>query len=114
MPLPVYYLGFGRVSCMGCVFSTSHQWTALHYIAKERVQQFADTEEEINHTMDVKLSVLERVAKGVMEKVLPMDDPMLSRWIEMSLSKTFTTEDLIMNEWIRPLGASRGCHGGTQ
>jgi 3'-phosphoadenosine 5'-phosphosulfate sulfotransferase (PAPS reductase)/FAD synthetase len=112
MPHPVYFLGFGRVSCMGCVFSTKNQWAALEHIAKERVEKFAAAEQEIQHTIDVKLTVMEKVAKGTMEKVLPMDDPMLPRWIEISLSKTFTVEDLLMVEWIKPLGASRGCDGG--
>jgi 3'-phosphoadenosine 5'-phosphosulfate sulfotransferase (PAPS reductase)/FAD synthetase len=113
MPHPVYYLGFGRVSCMGCVFSTKNQWAALEHIAKERVERFAAAEQEIQHTIDVKTDGHGKVAKGAMEKVLPMDDPMLPRWIEMSLSKTFTVEDLLMVEWIKPLGASRGCDGGA-
>ncbi|MGG3471418.1 hypothetical protein ABES02_28595 [Neobacillus pocheonensis] len=114
IPHPVYYLGYGRVSCMGCVFFTDHQWKALQYIAKERVERFARTEKAIDFTIDVKLTVLEKAAKGAMEKVLPLDDPMLPRWIEMALSRTFTTEDLITKEWIMPIGASRGCDGGPQ
>ncbi|RCW41612.1 hypothetical protein [Paenibacillus prosopidis] len=114
MPHPVYYLGFGRVSCMGCVFSTAHQWAALQHIAGERVERFAQTEQLIGHTVDVKLTVVEKAAKGAMEKVLPLNDPNLPRWIEMALSRSFTTEDLFTKEWIMPIGASRGCDGGAQ
>ena len=112
MPHPAYYLGFGRVSCMGCIFSTAHQWAALLQIARERVEQFAQTEQLIGHTIDVNMSVLEKAVKGAVEKVLPLDDPMLPRWIELALSKTFSTHDLIMENWVRPIGASRGCDGG--
>lgn len=114
MPHPVYYLGFGRVSCMGCVFSTSHQWAALLHIARERVERFAQTEQQIGHTIDVKLTVLEKAAKGAIEKVLPQEDPMLPRWIELALSREFSVDDLIMRDWIMPIGAYRGCDGGAQ
>ncbi|MFS0841327.1 hypothetical protein [Paenibacillus sp. 1P03SA] len=114
MPHPVYYLGFGRVSCMGCVFSTAHQWAALQYIAANRVQQFADMEKQIGHTIDVKLTVMEKVAKGALEKVLPLEDPNLAYWINLALSRSFTIGDLLAEDWQLPVGASRGCDGGPQ
>jgi hypothetical protein len=42
----------------------------------------------LNLSGGANLTVLEKAAKGAMEKVLPLDDPMLPRWIEMSLSKS--------------------------
>ncbi|MFB8378198.1 hypothetical protein [Paenibacillus taichungensis] len=112
MPHPAYYLGFGRVSCMGCVFSTQHHWRVIQQIAADRFQQFVNTEQEISHTVDVHMNLIDKAARGVVEKVLPMNDPMLQEWIRLALSKQFTVEDLMMKEWIQPVGADHGCHGG--
>ncbi|MBV6717181.1 hypothetical protein [Paenibacillus chitinolyticus] len=114
MPHPVYYLGFGRVSCMGCVFSTAHQWAALQHIDEGRVQQFADMEQQIGHTIDVKLSITEKVAKGAVEKILPLEDPLLGHWIHLALSHSFTVQDLKPDIWQLPVGALRGCDGGPR
>ncbi|WP_233163025.1 MULTISPECIES: phosphoadenosine phosphosulfate reductase family protein [unclassified Cohnella] len=113
MPHPAYYLGFGRVSCMGCIFSTAHQWAAYQYIAPERVARFAEVEKEIDHTIDVKLSVLEKVANGSVSKVLPIGDPLLPRWVSLALSRSFSVDDLVMEDFIMPAGAFRGCEGGS-
>ncbi|MGE7828850.1 phosphoadenosine phosphosulfate reductase family protein [Paenibacillus sp. NPDC093718] len=114
MPHPAYYLGFGRVSCMGCVFSTKHQWKAIQHIAAERFQQFVDTEIEIGHTVNVDMNLIEKAAKGALEKVLPLEDPRLPGWIDLTLSRSFGVDDLIMKEWVMPIGADRGCEGGPQ
>ncbi|EJW13827.1 phosphoadenosine phosphosulfate reductase family protein [Paenibacillus alvei] len=112
MPHPAYYLGFGRVSCMGCVFSTSHHWSTIQLLSPERFNQFVETELEINHTIDCKMSLIEKAKKGDLAKVLPLGDPMLEKWIQLAMKKDFTVNDLIMEEWTPPIGAHRGCDGG--
>lgn len=112
LPHPAYYLGFGRVSCMGCIFSTKHHWKTIEHIANDRYQAFVKTEELIGHTIDHKLSLPELAAGGQLEKVLPLDDPHLSFWLELAMKKDFSVEDLMIKEWVRPIGASRGCDGG--
>lgn len=112
MPHPAYYLGFGRVSCMGCVFSTQHHWRTIQHIAADRFQQFVDTEQEVLHTVDVHMNLIDKAAKGKLDKVLPLDDPRLTEWVRKSLSRNLTVKDLIMEEWVWPIGAERGCDGG--
>jgi len=114
MPHPAYYLGFGRVSCMGCIFSTSHQWAALQYIDRSRVEQFAAMEQYIGHTIDVKMTVLQKAAAGTLEKVLPLTDPMLHNWIRLALSTSLTANDLRMDNFVMPAGAFKGCEGGPK
>lgn len=63
-PHPAYRLGWGRLSCMTCIFGSDHQWASAAAIAPEMVQVIADYEVEFDHTIHRTLSVPERVARG--------------------------------------------------
>lgn len=44
-PHPAYKIGFGRVSCMTCIFGNREQWATVKAIAPERFDTIADYED---------------------------------------------------------------------
>lgn len=110
-PSPVYYLGFSRMSCMGCIFSTPDLWAIIRHIAPERFEKFVAVEKGINHTMDPKMTLTQKADRGCLDR-LPKD-PRVTEWIAMALSHDLRKEDLIMEQWELPAGAFRGAEGGA-
>lgn len=50
-PHPAYRLGWGRVSCAGCVFASANQWASLRAVNPAQVAQIADYEACFGHTI---------------------------------------------------------------
>jgi 3'-phosphoadenosine 5'-phosphosulfate sulfotransferase (PAPS reductase)/FAD synthetase len=63
-PHPAYVIGWGRLSCMKCIFGNSNQWATALQIDPESVHEIADYENTFGLTIDRKLGVLEKAAKG--------------------------------------------------
>lgn len=47
-PHPAYEIGFGRLSCMTCIFGNAHQWATVRKLDPKRFAQFSATEEELS------------------------------------------------------------------
>lgn len=61
-PHPAYKLGWGRVSCMKCIFGSNHQWASNALIDRSGTQTIDDYEHQFGITISRGgLSVLERV-----------------------------------------------------
>jgi len=112
MPHPAYMLGWNRVSCMSCIFSTPSLFRMYQEIAPERFQRLVDIEKQINHTLDSKMTLEEKASLGCLKR-LPVDHPQYSRWLSLALGKTFSVADLICDGWITPTGAYLGSEGGS-
>lgn len=63
-PHPAYRLGWGRLSCMLCIFGSPNQWASAVAIAPDAVQKIAGYEGRFGVTIDRKINVLEKAAKG--------------------------------------------------
>ena len=44
VPHPAYTLGFGRLSCLTCLFGNQDQWASIKKLDPKRVDQFGATE----------------------------------------------------------------------
>jgi 3'-phosphoadenosine 5'-phosphosulfate sulfotransferase (PAPS reductase)/FAD synthetase len=64
VPHPAYFAGFGRVSCMNCIFMSHNQAATIQAHAPERIGKLANYENEFGCTIHRTLGVLERAAKG--------------------------------------------------
>lgn len=64
VPHPAYFAGFGRVSCMNCIFMSHNQAATIQSHAPERLGKLASYETEFGCTIHRTLGVLERAAKG--------------------------------------------------
>lgn len=97
-PHPAYLLGWGRLSCMSCIFGSSAQWASLNKIAPAHTKRISDYEKEFGVTIHRTKTVIERIAEAS-----PYDsiDEDIAR---MGLSK-FYTGVIFNHEWKLPAGA---------
>ncbi len=96
-PHPAYRLGFGRVSCMKCIFGSANQWASVRQIDPEGVEAIADYEGAFGKTIHRTKTVHHLCQEGT-----PYD--MKRADITAALSETFD-EPVIMDTWAMPAGA---------
>ena len=98
-PHPAYHCGFGRTSCMTCVFGSPSQWATIREYAPERFQKVLDYEKQFNHTisMDGKSFINNLADKGTLYEV---EDG----YFEIANSREYT-QPIIVNNWEYPSGA---------
>jgi 3'-phosphoadenosine 5'-phosphosulfate sulfotransferase (PAPS reductase)/FAD synthetase len=105
-PHPAYRLGWGRLSCISCIFGSAHQWASLDMLDPVRVNLIGQYEEKFDCTIHRKKSVLEQVKAGMAYQGM---DPRLMR---LGLSHTYT-DPILVDEWEFPRGAFGESTGPT-
>jgi len=95
-PHPAYHLGWGRVSCMTCIFGSDNQWASVNQISPESITTIASFEQEFGLTIHRSKPVAERVEIGT---PYPMNG-----YIEIALSNQYV-EPIILTDWQVPAGA---------
>ncbi len=63
-PHVAYELGYGRVSCVNCIFGRKDQWASNNVIVPQQVGEVIDFEQQFGITIDRKLSVKEMIEQG--------------------------------------------------
>jgi hypothetical protein len=96
-PHPAYKLGWGRVSCMACIFGSDNQWASLNQIEAKTIKLIDAYEREFGVTIHRSLGVLERVARGT-------PYPHLNGNVRVALSDTYD-EPIFVQDWKLPAGA---------
>ncbi len=96
-PHPAYRLGWGRCSCMWCIFGSNDQFASAAEIDPEMARRIADYEEEFGTTIKRDRSVPEMVEEGQAYDMKEED-------IDAALSETFD-EPAIVEDWSLPKGA---------
>ncbi|MCK2000579.1 phosphoadenosine phosphosulfate reductase family protein [[Brevibacterium] frigoritolerans] len=109
-PHPSYMLGWSRMSCFGCIFSSPSHWAMMREIAPERFIAIANKEKEIDHTIHKGMTLDEKANKGNLD-LLPSGQE-LEYWKDKALNKTFSVRDIVVENWEMPIGAFRGSAGG--
>ncbi len=51
VPPPSYFLGFGRKSCLACIFGGNNQWASLYVLTPELVLEVASLERQFHSTI---------------------------------------------------------------
>jgi 3'-phosphoadenosine 5'-phosphosulfate sulfotransferase (PAPS reductase)/FAD synthetase len=97
-PHPAYRLGWGRLSCMTCIFGSDNQWASVNAIAPEKIQEIANYENEFGFTIHRTKSVGQRANEGT-----PYPN-MKTETIKEAMRKEFTGQIIIEN-WAQPAGA---------
>lgn len=98
-PHPAYRLGWGRCSCMFCIFASDDQMASAAEIDPEMTQTISDYEKEFDATIKRDDSVEDRVQQGT-----PYD--MNEEDAEAALSDRFDEPVFLEEgEWDLPLGA---------
>ena len=105
-PHPAYWCGWGRTSCMACIFGSANQWATIRRYAPERFEAIAAYEEAFGCTIQRTCSVRELAERGT-----PYDiDPEM---LELALSETYSAEVISTGTWRLPPGAFGECNGPT-
>lgn len=98
-PHPCYWLGWGRCSCMKCIFGSANQWASVQKIDPIGFDVVANYEEEFGTTIQRSLSVRQLANKG---QPYEMDDEMMA----LAMSSHYPDNlILVSGEWRLPPGA---------
>lgn len=109
VPHPAYLLGWGRVSCMCCIFGDPSQWASVRELLPERIQRIAALEQQFGKTIKKGLTVLQQADKGTSFVGSAPDH--LKR---LALSPHYPLGRFILpkgEEWCLPAGAFKRCGG---
>lgn len=109
---PSYSLGFGRTSCLACIFGDSDQWASVNHLSPERFQRIAGLERDFRSTIRKGQTVEGLAARG---KEFVSDKPSELRALAMS-PDAFTKEMFFLKPdevWKQPAGAFKRCGGPT-
>lgn len=63
-PHPAYKLGWGRLSCMCCIFGSKNQWASVRAIAPAQFEELAAMESDFDHTIHAKKTVTQLADAG--------------------------------------------------
>lgn len=97
-PHPAYRLGWGRLSCMACIFGSKNQWASVRAIAPDHFNKIAAYEESFGVTIQRKESVKVLADKGLPYKGLQED------LVTLGLSQSYT-DKVLVDAWEIPCGA---------
>jgi 3'-phosphoadenosine 5'-phosphosulfate sulfotransferase (PAPS reductase)/FAD synthetase len=105
-PHPAYWLGFGRVSCMKCIFGSANQWATVRQLDPSGFAKIESYERDFGLTIHRTQSVTHRADLGI---PYPM---VTGRWREIAMQKRYT-EPVFMDRWEYPSGAFGESSGPT-
>lgn len=105
-PHPAYELGWGRTSCMTCIFGSPNQWATIKAHMPSRFRQFAEVEQDTGHTLfhrKLKNGSVETIPITVVaEKGTPY--VVNQYWLDAAMSPYFSLP-IFNNNWQLPPGA---------
>lgn len=98
-PHPAYHCGFGRTSCMTCIFGSPNQWATIREYAPERFAKVLEYEKRFGHTihMDGKSFIDILADKG---RIYTVEDG----YFEIANAKEYV-QPIIVTNWQYPSGA---------
>lgn len=98
-PHPCYKLGFGRASCMPCIFGGANQFASVKKLDPERFEKLASYEEQFGKTIKRKVSLRVLASGGKAYKMSKKD-------MHEAMGREFNAPIIIpANEWTMPSGA---------
>lgn len=100
---PCYHLGWGRCSCMACIFGDMHQWASLREIDPVRFRRLAAYEQEFGKTIRRGATIAEQAARGTPYVMAP-------EMVRLALGSTYPVSQL-GGPWSLPAGAYTHCGG---
>lgn len=108
-PHPAYRLGWGRLSCMSCIFGDRDQWASVRELDPPRFHRIANLEKRFGVTIQRKSSVTALADEG--ESFLPKN-PYLRR---LAMSESYSEPILVpkSEKWELPAGAFKKAGGPT-
>jgi 3'-phosphoadenosine 5'-phosphosulfate sulfotransferase (PAPS reductase)/FAD synthetase len=108
-PHPAYHLGFGRVSCMACIFGDPDQWATVKQLDPKRFDRIAEYEELFGVTIKKGISVRQQAEKGTVHAETTKQDVVAAAMAtSYPMERFFVPKD---TAWKLPAGAYKRCGG---
>jgi 3'-phosphoadenosine 5'-phosphosulfate sulfotransferase (PAPS reductase)/FAD synthetase len=104
-PHPAYRLGWGRVSCMRCIFGNADQWASARAVDAVGFAKVATYEALSGKTIQRKLSVVQQANAGEVYGMNPAD-------VAAAMAEEFA-EPVFLDNWNLPRGAYGDSCGPT-
>lgn len=104
-PHPAYKLGWGRVSCMFCIFGNANQWASAQEVDLVGFERIANFEDLFGCTIDRKIGIREKASGGSAYPMKGAD--------KMNAMMTTYDEEIFVKNWILPAGAFADSCGPT-
>lgn len=107
-PHPAYYLGWGRLSCLSCIFGNEHQWAAVQQVSPQLFQEILHYERRFSKTIQHGGDIAHLAGKG--QSFVP-DDPGM---IALAMGEALGLEYVQLGageEWVLPIGAFKKTGG---
>jgi len=105
---PAYRMGWGRLSCMSCIFGNANQWASVRAVAPERFEEIARFEETFDMTIQRKSSIRQLADRGTPYIGVSRE------LVELAMAKTYAGPiQVSSSEWHLPLGAFGESNGPT-
>lgn len=105
-PHPAYHAGWGRTSCLTCIFGSPNQWATVAHYMPERFNKIAAYEAEFGTTIHRKMGVIEQAVRGV-----PYDID--EDTYRVAMSKEYSEPIIVSGGWTLPRGAFGDSAGPT-
>jgi 3'-phosphoadenosine 5'-phosphosulfate sulfotransferase (PAPS reductase)/FAD synthetase len=106
-PHPCYACGWGRCSCMCCIFSLPSHWAGIRELFPKAYEAFRQDEIRLGFTLDNKKTLDEYV--GDAKSCVCRDDPAA---LERLVTGRFPQSEIYTTNWCFPAGAFKGSAGG--
>jgi 3'-phosphoadenosine 5'-phosphosulfate sulfotransferase (PAPS reductase)/FAD synthetase len=105
-PHPAYRLGWGRVSCLACIFGQGDQWASVRLIAPDLFNRIAQYERAFGKTIHQGKSVVDLADRGK-----PHPACYNSELVALALSRHYPAHLALTDNWTMPPGAFKNCGG---
>lgn len=101
---PAYYLGFGRVSCMYCIFGNANQMATAYFLAPDQGEEVISHERDFGVTIKRNDDMLSLINKGNIYPATLDAVKTKSGLNHLAVSDEYTL-DIFMEQWELPAGA---------
>jgi 3'-phosphoadenosine 5'-phosphosulfate sulfotransferase (PAPS reductase)/FAD synthetase len=106
MPHPAYRLGWGRVSCLACIFGLADQWASVRKIAPAIFDRIACYEQEFGKTIHKGKSVVDLADRGT-----PYPQCYNPELVALAMGRNYPAHLALSDNWMLPPGAFKHCGG---
>lgn len=103
---PAYHAGWGRTSCLTCIFGSFDQWATIAKYMPDRFKKIANYEQQFETTIHRKLSVVEQAERGKAYNVDPDT-------YKLAMSENYNQKIILTGGWELPKGAFGDSSGPT-
>jgi 3'-phosphoadenosine 5'-phosphosulfate sulfotransferase (PAPS reductase)/FAD synthetase len=106
MPHPAYRLGWGRVSCLACIFGLPDQWASVRLIAPGLFARIAEYERAFGKTIRKGKSVVDLADRGTPYRACHNRE-----LVALAMHRNYPAYLAVTENWTLPPGAFKHCGG---